>query len=127
MAIVTKLHALEKISDQVLLRKYGDRDQLRRERKREDRQNARDVLREISGVIHSGNFQLVILDDANIAVCDGLFRVEDLLQLIDSKPRHVDLIITGDFGSTIIERADQVTEMKGIKMGPDLTIGTTMH
>ena len=117
------LRALEKISDQVLLRKYGERDVPLCEIKREDRQKALDMLREICGVVHSGDYQLIILDDANIAVCRGLFRVEDLLKLIDLKPRHVDLIITGDCAAPqVIERADQVTDMKAVKMGPDLSV-----
>lgn len=117
------LHALEKISDQIILRKYGNQDLSFCEIKRDDRQEAIEVMREICGVIHSGDYQVVILDDANIAVCQGLFTVEDLLKLIDSKPRHVDLIITGDCAAPqIIERADLVTDMKAVKRGPDLTI-----
>jgi cob(I)alamin adenosyltransferase len=74
-------------------------------------------------LIHSGEYQLIILDDVNIAVCYGLFLVEDLLKLIDSKPRNVDLIITGDCAAPpIIERADVVTDMKGIKTAPNLEI-----
>jgi cob(I)alamin adenosyltransferase len=117
------LHALGKISDQVLLQKYGERDVPLCEIRKEDRQKALEVLREICGVIRSGDYQLIILDDANIAVCQGLFRVEDLLRLIDSKPRHVDLIITGDCAAPqIIERADLVTDMKAVKMGADLSV-----
>jgi cob(I)alamin adenosyltransferase len=120
------LQALEKIPDQVLLRKYGDRDPVADEIKRERRQKALEVLREICGVIHSGDYQLVILDDANIAVCYGVFTVEDLLGLIALKPRHVDLIITGECAAPqIIERADLVTDMKAVKMGPGLCIGAT--
>jgi cob(I)alamin adenosyltransferase len=113
------LQALEKMSDQVLLRKYGDRNPVADPIKGEDRQKALDVLREICGVIHSGDYQLVILDDANIAVCYGVFTVEDLLGLIDLKPRHVDLIITGECAAPqVIERADLVTDMKAVKVGP---------
>jgi cob(I)alamin adenosyltransferase len=122
------LYGLEKISDQVLLRKYGDRDLLPYEINRESRQKALGVLREICGVIHSGDYQLIILEDANIAVCHGFFMVEDLLKLIDSKPRHVDLIITGDCAAPqIIERADLVTDMRGIKMGPDLARAASIN
>jgi cob(I)alamin adenosyltransferase len=112
------LQALEKIPKQVLIRKYGDRGLPFREIRRDDQQKALELLDEICGVIHSGDYQLVILDDANIAVCHGLFKVEDLLKLIDSKPKHVDVIITGDCAAPqIIERADLVTEMRGVKMG----------
>jgi cob(I)alamin adenosyltransferase len=114
------------MSDQVLLRKYGDRDPVADPIKGEDRQKASDVLREICGVIHSGDYQLVILDDANIAVCYGVFTVEDLLGLIDLKPRHVDLIITGECAAPqVIERADLVTDMKVVKIGPDHRMGAT--
>lgn len=116
------LHTLEKISEQVLIRKYGDRDLPYREIRRDVCQEALEVLRQICGVIHSGDYQLIILEDANIAVCHGFFSVEDLLNLIDSKPGHVDLIITGDCAAPqIIERADLVTDMKAVKRGPDLT------
>jgi len=114
---------LEKVSDQVLVQKYDDRILFPYEMGREYRQKALEVLDEIYRVIHSGCYQLIILDDANIAVCYGLFMVEDLLKLIDSKPRHVDLIITGDCAAPpIIERADVVTDMRGIKMTPNLRI-----
>jgi len=122
------LHALEKISDQVFLRKYGERDVPLEEIKREDRQKALEVLDEICEVIHSGDYQLVILDDANIAVCHGFSMVEDLLKMIDSKPKDVDVIITGDCAAPqIIERADLVTDMKGVKMGPDLASADSIN
>jgi cob(I)alamin adenosyltransferase len=115
------LQDLGKISKQVLLQKYGDQGQPLSEIRRDDRQKALEVLDEICEVIHSGDYQLVILDDANIAVCHGFLMVEDLLKLIDSKPKHVDVIITGDCAAPqIIKRADLVTDMQGVKMGPDL-------
>ena len=67
------LHTLEKISEQVLIRKYGDRDLPYREIRRDVCQEALEVLRQICGVIHSGDYQLIILEDANIAVCHGFF------------------------------------------------------
>jgi cob(I)alamin adenosyltransferase len=122
------LQALEKISEQVLIRKYGDQGQPLSEIRRDDRQEALEVLREICGVIHSGEYQLIILEDANIAVCHGFFMVEDLLEMVDSKPRHVDVIITGDcVAPQIIKRADLVTDMRGVKMGPDLARAASIN
>jgi len=64
----------------------------------------------------SGEYNVVILDEANIAVYYGLFSVEELLELIDSKPENVELVITGRYADErIIEKADLVTEMKEIK------------
>jgi len=64
----------------------------------------------------SGKYQVVILDEANIATYYELFSVEDLLDLIRSKPEDVELVITGrEADPRIIEEADLVTEMKEIK------------
>jgi cob(I)alamin adenosyltransferase len=62
-------------------------------------------------VIH-GEFDMVILDEINVAVDFGLIPLPDLLQLIDSKPDTVELILTGrNATSEVMEKADLVTEM----------------
>ena len=67
-------------------------------------------------MIASCAWDLVILDEANIAVLFGLLGVEDLLDLIDHKPRSLELVITGRHADPrVIERADLVTEMREIK------------
>jgi len=64
----------------------------------------------------SGRYRLVILDEVNNAVQTGLLSLEDLLGLIDDRPRDVDLMLTGrDAAPEVVERADLVTEMKEIK------------
>ncbi|MEK6818196.1 MAG: cob(I)yrinic acid a,c-diamide adenosyltransferase, partial [Thermoproteota archaeon] len=46
----------------------------------------------------------------------GLVKVEDVINLIKSKPRELDLILTGNYAKDeIIELADLVTEMREIK------------
>jgi cob(I)alamin adenosyltransferase len=63
-------------------------------------------------VIASGDYDIVILDEINVAVDYGLIPLSDLLQLIDSKPATVELILTGrNAKPEIIEKADLVTEM----------------
>jgi cob(I)alamin adenosyltransferase len=55
---------------------------------------------------------ILILDEMNTAVDFGLIPLSDLLQLIDSKPESVELILTGrNAKPEILERADLVTEM----------------
>lgn len=54
----------------------------------------------------------MILDEINVAVDYGLIPLNNLLELMDSKPGSVELILTGrDAKAEIIERADLVTEM----------------
>ena len=67
-------------------------------------------------VITGGEYDIVILDEINVAVDYGLISLEALLDIFDSKPVHVELIITGrDARQEVIERADLVTEMVEVK------------
>ncbi len=66
--------------------------------------------------IQSGKYDIVILDEINYAINWGLVKVEDVINLIKSKPQELDLILTGNYArDEIIELADLVTEMREIK------------
>lgn len=66
--------------------------------------------------ISSGKYNIVILDEINYAVNLGLVDVNDVLDLIKSKPENVTLVLTGNHvKEEIIDAADLVTEMKEIK------------
>jgi cob(I)alamin adenosyltransferase len=67
-------------------------------------------------VIGGGKYDIVVLDEINVAVDYGLISLETLLDLLDSKPAHVELILTGRSAKgEVIERADLVTEMVEVK------------
>ena len=67
-------------------------------------------------VLEAGEADVVILDELNVAVGFGLVAVEDVLALVDAKPDHVELLITGRMAPPeLIERADLVTEMREVK------------
>ncbi|MBU4389199.1 MAG: cob(I)yrinic acid a,c-diamide adenosyltransferase, partial [Proteobacteria bacterium] len=73
-------------------------------------------LEKVKSVVSSGNYKMVILDEANVAVKLGLFPAEDLLYIIDNKPEEVEIVITGrNADQRLIEKSDLVTEMKEIK------------
>lgn len=58
------------------------------------------------------SYDIVILDEINLAVDYGLVRLSDVLKLIDSKPKTIELILTGrNARAEILEKADLVTEM----------------
>ncbi|MFC1998902.1 cob(I)yrinic acid a,c-diamide adenosyltransferase [Chloroflexota bacterium] len=64
----------------------------------------------------SGKYDLVILDEVNIAAAWKLVEIDEVIELIDSKPANVDLILTGRYADQkLVEKADLVTEMKEIK------------
>ncbi len=61
-------------------------------------------------------FDVVVLDEINVAVHLGLLNKQDVLSLIKNKPKNVELILTGRFAKReIIEIADYVTEFQLIK------------
>jgi len=112
----TEFIPLAKLSDSIVFVQYG-RDCLIREKPtEEDKTLAQHGLTEARQAIMSGKYDLVILDEANIAVWFKLISVDDLLDLVKKKPLHVELVITGRKADPrLIEAADLVTEMKEIK------------
>jgi cob(I)alamin adenosyltransferase len=66
--------------------------------------------------IKSGRYQLVILDELNVACSLGLVTPEELEEVVTARPPELSLVITGRGASDWLkERADLVTEMKEIK------------
>ena len=62
--------------------------------------------------IEGREYDIVILDEVNTAIDYGLLPLSSLLELIDSKPETVELVLTGrNARPEILERADLVTEM----------------
>ncbi len=114
--VLTLIH---RVSDALASRSYVDGEITAIEPNSDDMRNARKGLEEISQVIRSGDYSLVILEGANRAVCFGLFSGTDLLALMDEKPEGVQLVITGPCADPrIIQRADQVIEMNLVKQTP---------
>ena len=67
-------------------------------------------------VVKSGEYDIVILDEINVALNLKLIQIEKVLELIKNKPKHVELVLTGRYApNEIIEAADLVTEMKEVK------------
>jgi cob(I)alamin adenosyltransferase len=64
----------------------------------------------------SGKYQVVIMEEGNVAAMCGLFPVDEILTIMAQKPDHVELIITGRGADPrVIDQADLVTEMKAVK------------
>jgi cob(I)alamin adenosyltransferase len=68
--------------------------------------------------IGSGVYDVVVLDEIIGTVTGGLLPLEPLLDLIDSKPTQLDLVLNGHRGQELpqlLERADLITEMVKVK------------
>ena len=66
--------------------------------------------------IASGKYNMVILDEINVAIDFNLIPLEEMIRLIKNKPPRLDLILTGRYAAKeIIKLADTVSEVKEIK------------
>jgi cob(I)alamin adenosyltransferase len=84
--------------------------------KDDEREQAREALKASRLAIQSGKYDLVILDEINVASAWKLIDVKDVLALISDKPPSVEVILTGRYADQrIIDKADLVTNMDEIK------------
>ena len=112
----SELATMEALSENISLKQYGRNCFIKKAPQEADIQAAQDGLKEVKKIMCSGKYQMIILDEANIATFYNLFTVDDLLDFIRAKPEDVELVITGRRADPrIIEAADLVTEMKEIK------------
>lgn len=80
------------------------------------------VLR-VKNDFFAANYDLIVLDEILISVRDQYLEEEQLVDLIASKPKGVELVLTGR-GATekVIALADYVTEVKKIKHPYDVGV-----
>ncbi len=82
----------------------------------EDINIARNGLKKMGEILTKGEYDLVVMDEVNIALYYHLFSVQDVLKIIDGRAEHVEVVCTGRKApKELIDRADLVTEMKEIK------------
>ena len=67
-------------------------------------------------IILSGEYDLVVLDEANIAVFYGLFSATELTETLKQKPDETEIVVTGRYAAQeLTDLADLVTEMLEVK------------
>ena len=112
----SEVKALKRFSERITIEQFGLGYFLNKQPAQMDIDAAVKGLFRVREIFAAGHADLVILEEANVAVKRGLFSVQDLLDLIDARPENVELLITGrSAAQEIIERADLVTEMKAVK------------
>lgn len=112
----SELNALKRFDDLITVEQFGVGRFINGNPSESDVDAARKGLEKMKKILASGDYRVVILDEANIGVHYNLFSVEELIHLVDCRAEETELIITGRYASPeILERADLVTEMKVIK------------
>lgn len=111
-----EIKALEKLANNVTVEQFGNGCFIRNAPAERDIESAKSGLEKIKKVLVSGEYDIVILDEINIALYFGLLTVDEVVELISLKPNNVELVLTGRrVHPQIIELADLVTEMREIK------------
>jgi cob(I)alamin adenosyltransferase len=84
--------------------------------KKDDIKLAKEAFELAKEVVNDGKYDVVVLDEINVALHLKLIETDEVVDLIRRKPKHVELILTGRYApSEVVELADLVTEMKEVK------------
>ncbi len=112
-----ELRGVDLLAPYVTLEQYGDPTFLRREEVSDgDRAMARAGLARVREVLAARHHQIVVLDEILMALYFDLAPLDEVLDLIASRPVGVELVLTGRRSpQAIIDVADLVTEMVEVK------------
>ena len=111
----SEIKTLKKIKN-IKIEQYGRGCFIKKKPKKIDVEYAQRGLSKAQNNIVSGKYDIVILDEANIALDLGLIKIKDVFNLIKHKPISVELILTGRYcPRKLLKYAGLVTEMKEVK------------
>jgi cob(I)alamin adenosyltransferase len=112
----SEIKALERFSDLITIKQYGLGRFIRNTPSDKDRAMAQKGIQEIEAILTKGHVAVMILDEINVAVKLGLISVDKMLHLLDLRPDHMELILTGrDADPALLEKADLITEMTCVR------------
>ena len=82
----------------------------------EDIKAANEGLEKIGRLLKNSPYDLIVLDELNIALYYNLFSLEEVLELLNARDKTKEILITGRYApEDLIEISDLVTEMQEIK------------
>jgi len=77
---------------------------------------AKDAVRTALGKMESGDWDMVILDEVNVALSRGLISDSEMKEVLRHRPPSLTLVLTGRCAPDwLVDEADLVTEMKAVK------------
>jgi cob(I)alamin adenosyltransferase len=111
-----ELASLERLAESITVKRYGAARFIDGSPSPEDRVAATKGLADAAAALAGGEFDVVILDEACIALHYGLFSLEELLRVIGGRKAGVEVVVTGRKAPQgLIDAADLVTEMREVK------------
>ncbi|HPE86525.1 MAG: cob(I)yrinic acid a,c-diamide adenosyltransferase [Bacteroidales bacterium] len=111
-----EIRAVEKYLPMITVKQYGLDCFIYNDPTEKDIQAAQKGLEEVTGILSSGQYDVVVLDEAAIALYYRLFSLDSLWNAINGRAEKTEVIVTGRYApQELIDNADLVTEMKEIK------------
>jgi cob(I)alamin adenosyltransferase len=116
MGDYSEIKALKRFDDLITVRQFGLGRFIKGRPTPADIKAAQEGLVIVKQHLSEETYDLVIMEEGNVAVKCGLLSLQDLLDVIRIRPGTVELVITGrDAAPEVIAEADLVTEMQEIK------------
>jgi cob(I)alamin adenosyltransferase len=111
----SELSALKKIKN-INVGQFGTACFIKKIPDRKDIALAKAGLERIKKIINKRIYDVVILDEINIAIKLKLVKLKDIIELIKTSPKKIELVLTGRYAHPkIIKLADLVSEVKDVK------------
>lgn len=113
---VSEHAALERFADLITVSHAGSCGFVTGEPSEEDCAAARQMLAAVREAMLSGQYDVVIADELNVALDLGLVKLVEVLALLKDRPLQVELVLTGRKAHPAVRKlADLVTEMRAVK------------
>jgi cob(I)alamin adenosyltransferase len=113
-----ELNSLKKLSEWIKIEQFGGDEFVYKKElpSKEELEKASKGLQISREKMLSSEYDLIILDEAIVAIYFKLIETKELIEFIKVKPDNVELILTGRYcPSELIDAADLVTEMEEVK------------
>jgi len=107
--------ALQKIKN-IKLEQFGRECFIRDKPRQMDVEFARQGMEKVNKAVACRNYQVIILDEINIALKFKLVRLKEVLDLIRLTPKNIELVLTGRYApAQVIKAADLVSQIREVK------------
>lgn len=112
----SEIEAVNKYLPDITIKQYGLGCFIVEKPTEADIKAARKGLAEVAEILKSAQYDMVVLDEATIAIYYHLFSISEFLEVLRSKRFETEVIITGRYApEELISEAGLVTEMKEVK------------
>ncbi len=112
-----ELNSLKKLYPLIQIEQCGRKEFVSKENPEKiDIELAQKCWKKAKKEILSGEFDIIILDELNVALDFNLIEKKEVIEFLKKIPENIEIVITGRYApEEIIEISDLVTEMKEIK------------